>query len=203
MRDVLTAETSWLDAAGAEEPADDAALVEQAQSDSQAFALLYRRYVDPIYRYCWYRLGSREEAEDAASQVFTQALAALPRCRPSRFRSWLFTIAHNVVTDRYRARHPSWPLEMASVLADPAPTPEDWAVAHDQSRTLRRVLLELPPDQRRVVELRLAGLRDAEIARVLGRSHGAVRSLQFRAVTRLREQLVPESKKEVRDVQET
>ena len=70
-----------------------------AQRDPYAFALLYTRYLDPIHRYCYRRLGSREAAEDATSLVFAKALSALPRYHDTSFRSWLFTIAHHVVID--------------------------------------------------------------------------------------------------------
>ncbi len=109
-----------------EEPAAaEATLVAQARRDPQAFAALYDRYFDAVYRYCYRRLGSREAAEDATSQVFLQALTALPRYREGgAFRSWLFTIAHNVVINRARARRPSEPLEAANEHADPAPMPD-------------------------------------------------------------------------------
>ena len=73
----------------------DQALVERAQRNPAAFEGLYDRYLDPIYAYCHRRLGTRELAEDATSQVFVQALAALPRFRAHSFRAWLYTIAHN------------------------------------------------------------------------------------------------------------
>lgn len=167
-------------------------LVARAQRDPRAFAPLYDRYFDAVYRYCYHRLGSWEAAEDAASLVFTNALAALPRYRPREdpgsFRGWLFAIAHNVVANshRYRARHPARPLTAAIEVRDAAPSPEEAALAGEAHRTVWALLEQLPDDQRRLLELRLAGLTDAEIARVLGRSHGAVRASQFRAVTRLR-----------------
>ena len=179
---------------------DDAALVARAKRERDGFALLYRRYVGPVYRYCYHRLGTREAAEDATSQVFVRALAALPRCRDDAFRSWLFAIAHNVITDGYRSRRPSSPLAAAGLMTDTAPTPEESALIADERRTVRALLSDLAPDQRRVVELRLAGLTDAEIARVLGRSHGAIRSIQFRAAARLRALLGVEARaKEARD----
>src|SRR3954465_7414840 len=83
----------------------DAALVDRSKVDPQSFALLYRRYVTAIYRYCYHRLGNAELAEDATSDIFLKALAALPKHRSDEsFRSWLFAIAHNVVTDGYRAQ---------------------------------------------------------------------------------------------------
>ena len=86
---------------------DDAALVARAKADPRAFAPLYRRYVDPVYRYCYRRLGNREAAEDATSLVFARALAVLPKCRDETFRSWLFAIAHNVIANDLRDQRPS------------------------------------------------------------------------------------------------
>ena len=178
----------------------DATLVADAKRDRRAFAPLYQRYVGPVYRYCAFRLGSREAAEDACSLVFTKALAALPTCRETAFRSWLFTIAHNVVTDTYRSRRPTTPLTEAHDLIEWSPTPEACAIANDERQSVHLLLAQLPPDQARVLELRLAGLTDAEIGRVLGRSPGAIRSLQFRAVSRLRRLLGVPSGKEGDDV---
>jgi RNA polymerase sigma-70 factor (ECF subfamily) len=173
-------------------PVDDAVLVARAQRERQAFAPLYRRYVEAVYRYCYRHLGNQEEAEDATSQIFTQALAALSRLGDQPFRAWLFAIAHNVVTDvhRYRARsarHVSVPVvEGVTELTDPDPTPEHQILAAEQGRAIRTLLAQLPEESRRLLELRLAGLTDAEIARILGRTHGAVRVAQHRAVMRLR-----------------
>ena len=85
------------------EPNDDADLVARAKVDRQEFALLYTRYADPVYRYCLRRLGNPETAADATSQIFAKAMVALPGCRDSAFRSWLFAIAHNTLVDAYRA----------------------------------------------------------------------------------------------------
>jgi len=74
-----------------------------------------------VYRYCYRSLGSQEAAEDATSQIFTQALAALHRYKSGSFRAWLFTIAHNVVVDEARRRRPASSLDLAETLVDPAP----------------------------------------------------------------------------------
>ena len=173
-----------------EEPAGDVAsdaeLVAMAQRDRRAFALLYARYLDPIHRYCYRRLGSREAAEDATSLVFAKALSALPHYRDTSFRGWLFTIAHHVIIDRYRDTHPEQSLEDATEVLDDALSPEELAIAADERRSVRALLARLPEHQRRVVELRLAGLTGAEIARILGRSPANVDVTQYRAVTRLR-----------------
>ena len=165
----------------------DAALVACAQVDPAAFAGLYRRYLDPVYAYCWYRLGSRESAEDATSQIFLKALTALPSYRGDRtFRSWLFAIAHNVVVDHYRTQRPSRPLDDAAEVVDSHASPEDLGVAAVDAAAMRALLVHLTPDQARVIELRLTGLSESEIAQVLNRRPGAVRATQFRALERLR-----------------
>ena len=169
----------------------EAELAERAKRDPEAFAQLYLRYVDPIHRYCYRRLGSREAAEDATSQVFAKALAALPRYRADSFRGWLFTIAHHVVVDSVRAGRHDQSLDAAGELelADAAPSPEVLALAADEGRTLRQALAQLPEHQRQVVELRLAGMTGPEIGRALGRKPKHVDVTQFRAIARLRQLL--------------
>lgn len=166
--------------------ADDAALVAAARRDRRAFGPLYDRYVGPIYRYCYGRLGNREAAEDATSVTFTKAMSHLDRFRDGSFGAWLFTIARNVVTDSFRRAPSQQPLERAGELIDGAPSPEELALEALDRRSLRALLDGLPEDQRDVLELRLSGLSTRETAGTLGRSEASVRSLQYRAVARLR-----------------
>ncbi len=168
---------------------DDATLVAAAQTDPRAFAPLYRRYVDPVYRYCYRRLGNQHAAEDATGLIFTQALAALPRCRPASFRAWLFTIAHHTIFNDWRSHRNDQPLSPDDLTPDPAPNPEEVLLATETRETVYWLLAQLPIEQRRVLELRLAGLKGREIAGALGRSHGSVRIAQHRAMTRLREMM--------------
>jgi RNA polymerase sigma-70 factor, ECF subfamily len=174
---------------------EDARLVALAKSDPRAFAPLYARYFDPVYRYCYRRLGDPEAAADAAAQVFTKALAALPGYReeaPS-FRSWLFAIAHNVITDDLRARRPVAPMTAAAHLAAAGPSPEETVLSNEAGCMVLALLTQLPPDQRQILELRLAGLTGPEIAAALGRSLGAVKIAQVRAFARIRATLDPAS----------
>ncbi len=178
----------------------DDELVERARSDPAAFGPLYDRYVVAVYRYCLRRLGEREAAEDATGATFTRALAALPRFRlqaDGSFRAWLFTIAHHAVTDLLRERRRAGGAALPEI-ADVAPesSPEGTLLAAERERSIRLLLARLPPGQARVVELRLAGLTDIEIARARERSHGAVRVAQHRAVRRLRELLAAASEEE-------
>ncbi len=170
---------------------DDAALVLAAQRDPRAFSHLYLRYVDPVYRYCYRRLGTKEAAEDATSVVFAKTLAALPRYRTENasFRAWLFAIAHNVVVDVHRGAVFTWPIDTLHDRAAPELGPEDELLAGEERRTIDGLLAVMAPDQRRVLELRLAGLTTIEIANALGRNPGAIRAIQCRAAKRLRELL--------------
>src|SRR3712207_3416097 len=113
-------------------PSDDpdAMLVAWAQENPQAFVALYDRYFPAVYGYCLSQLGEPDAAEDAASQTFLKALAALPGYREmGRFRPWLFVIAHNAVQDTIRARRPHEPLADAADVLDPGTGPEDRALA--------------------------------------------------------------------------
>lgn len=170
--------------------------IERARRDPHAFAPLYERYADAIFGYCIRRVTDRELAADLTSQIFTRAIVAIPRYRPNvtpgTFRSWLFTIAHNVVVDTHRARRDLRSLDDDTVtyhLTDTAPSPEDEAIASDTREALSRAIAQLTPTQRQVVELRLAGLTGPEIADVLAMQLTAVKSSQFRAYARLRELL--------------
>src|SRR4051794_25091766 len=183
------------------ETATDQALVVAAQRDPRAFASLYLRYVALVYAYCHRRLGTKEAAEDATSLIFTKAFAALPRYRSdgATFRSWLFTIAHNVVIDAQRTTPPTDPFVALAAMGDDEPGPEAVGLAAEEAQTVQALLTQTAPDQRRVLELRLAGLTTAEISTVLGRRPGAVRATQFRAVTRLRELLRRPAAREATD----
>ena len=108
--------------------------------------MLYRRYADPVFRYCLRRLGSKEAAEDATSLVFDKALEAMPRYRSVTFRGWLFAIAHNVVADGYRSARPSQPLPSTVEVEDTTPGPEHRALAAAEAGWIRSLLVQLPPD---------------------------------------------------------
>lgn len=174
-------------------------LIRAAQVDARAFEPIYRAYAPLIHTYCRRRLGAADAA-DATSQVFVQALRALPgyrldERRPASFRSWLFSIAHNVVIDRFR-RHRSEPSldqviegRRARVVIDPDPLPDIRIEQLEREREIAAAIATLPEPQRSILDLRLLGLRRKEIAGALGLSDAAVRSAQFRAFATLRDQL--------------
>jgi len=160
-----------------------------AQADRAAFGTLYRRYLDRVYGYAFYLLGDHHDAEDVTERTFLAALAAIASFRDegASFRSWLFRIAHNQVANalRTRGRRATASLDAVdhpSADIDPATA----AGAADEARELRRALDGLSPDRRQVLVLRFVdGLSAREIGVVLGRSEGAVRVLQHRALREL------------------
>jgi len=162
---------------------DERRLIEAAQRDPSRFAELYDAHFHPVYAYIARRVGSRAEAEDLTSEVFHQALANLPRFqwRGVPFAAWLFRIAANALADHYRKT-----ARDRSLTLPDAPPPEDEDDAERRAR-LYRLVAELPEDQRLVLRLRFSeekSIRD--VARALGRSEGAIKQLQFRALQGLR-----------------
>jgi RNA polymerase sigma-70 factor (ECF subfamily) len=171
----------------------DALLVAWAKENSQAFVALYDRYFPAVFGYCLSELGEPEAAEDAASQTFVKALAALPGYRETgHFRPWLFVIAHNAVQDAFRARRPQESLTEAANLLDPDTSPEEQALATIDREWLDAVIGRLSRDDRRVLELRRAGLSGREIARILGISHEAAKKRQLRAMDQIRTAIAAE-----------
>jgi RNA polymerase sigma-70 factor (ECF subfamily) len=157
--------------------------------DRQAFAALYEGYFDPIYRYCYARLGSQERAEDAAHQVFVRALEAIGRYQEGgHAREWLFVIAHNVIANE-TARRTAASLTLEDDIPDTAASPERLALDATERRALREAVARLPTDMRLALELRIAGLTGHEVAAEMGRSVAAVKMLQGRAIARLRAEL--------------
>ena len=170
-----------------DEATPDEELVGWAQrGQREAFAVLYDRHLAKVYAYCYRLLGSRTAAEDATSAVFARVLTALPGFRARCFRGWLFAIAHNVAVDELRTRRGELPLEAAAGLLDPAPSPEELAIAAGDRSAVVGLLGRLSEDQRHVVALRLSGLSAAEIGEALGKPRNAVDGLQHRALLRLR-----------------
>jgi RNA polymerase sigma-70 factor (ECF subfamily) len=177
----------------------DRTAVEAAKRDPGAFEQLYRKYVAQIYSLALYETRDPHAAEDVTEVVFLKALAALPRFREqgegdeSTFKSWLYAIARNVISNqrRHQRRHPEDPLELALDLRasdDPAAAVETRLEAQ---RALAAVM-ELPTERRQAVVLRFVNeLNAREIGEIMGKSEGAVRVLIHRALVSVRQRLEP------------
>ena len=125
--------------------------------------------------------------EDVTSEVFVKALESLHKAAVKNVRPWLFTIAHNQVTDRYRRQRDELVLEAAANTPSNAPSPETAAVARIELEGLRAAMAQLKPDQARVLELRLSGLDGPQIRQVLNKSRSWVDTTQYRALIQLRQ----------------
>jgi RNA polymerase sigma-70 factor (ECF subfamily) len=166
-------------------------LIEKAKAyDSEALSELYRRYADAIFRYVYYRVGDQAVAEDLVSDVFVRMLEGLPSYqdigRP--FEAWLYRIAHARVVDHYRKgkRQRSAPLD-ERLVADDETDPRQLAVEREDTRRTWEAVNELTEDQQQVISLRfLAGCSTQEVARLLGKTEGAVKALQHRGLASLR-----------------
>jgi RNA polymerase sigma-70 factor (ECF subfamily) len=173
----------------------EARWVAAAKADPRAFAPLYDRYAVPIYRFCYRKVGDPDLANDLTAQIFTRALERIDRYHPrpgATFRSWLYAIARNTITDGWRRHRPTIAMDPdVHILADPDPGPEERAVHGDELDRLLAVLGRLPESHREVIELRLAGLTTNEVAAALGMTQPAVKSVQSRAYRRLRDLLAP------------
>ncbi|MCS7251391.1 MAG: sigma-70 family RNA polymerase sigma factor [Anaerolineae bacterium] len=170
--------------------------MERARRDPEAFGELYLRYVRSIYNYIFYRTGDPEEAEDLTSRVFLQALQHLPRFqeRGLPFAAWLFRIAHNLVANwhRDRRRHPTIGLSENGHDRDSAHI-EATLEHREKQEQLLKAIRRLPPDRQQLLILKFVeGLPNAEIARIMGRTEGAIRVLYHRTLEALRRELMEE-----------
>jgi RNA polymerase sigma-70 factor (ECF subfamily) len=155
----------------------------RARAEADAAGLLYARHYDRVYGYCLYKLGSREEAEDAAQTAFLHAVRALRRgVVPATEANWLLTIAKNVCLERYRTRGRRRRLEVLSEPQALASVAATAAEAGDSRLRLEEALTRIPEQQRRAILLReWRGLSYREVAEELGISVAAVETLIFRA----------------------
>lgn len=166
--------------------ADERLLVEAAQKDPACFAELYELNFERVYAYVCRRVGNRTETEDLTSEVFHQALANLKRFewRGIPFAAWLFRIAANLISDRWQrsGREISDDEQIELAQVSPAEIEEV-----ERRATLYRLVDTLPAEQKRVVVLRFVEQKSIkEVSKAVGKTEGAVKQLQFRALTSLR-----------------
>lgn len=170
---------------------DEAALVELAKTDREAFGQLYERYVDKIYSYIYYRTGNVADAEDLTARVFFRALQNIERYedRGYPFSAWLYRIAHNLVANWHRdhSRHPVIALDNLSFWRVQEDGPERAATVADDCERLLGLVQQLPADRQQLLILKFVEqMTNAEIGQVMGRSEGAIKSLYFRTLRALR-----------------
>jgi RNA polymerase sigma-70 factor (ECF subfamily) len=178
-----------------ESPADIRGLVARAQEgDREALEELYLLHFDRIYSYLHMSVGNRHDAEDLTTQTFLKMLEAIGRFRwqSAPFSAWLFRIAHNLAIDHFRARKRVQPEDEV-----PEPNGAEESSAEEQAfdsigrAGMLELIERLSAEQRQVLTLKfLFGFVNAEVAGILGKTEGAVKSLQHRALASLEKQLV-------------
>jgi RNA polymerase sigma-70 factor (ECF subfamily) len=167
---------------------DDRLLVEAAKKDPSRFAELYELNFARVYTYIARRVGDRDVAQDLTSDVFHKALASIQsfEWRGVPFAGWLLRIASNMIVDRAKRSG----REVSGCDDVPEPSTQPNLEELDQCGRLFGLVQALPPDQRRVIAMRFAEEKSIrEIATELGRSEGAVKQLQFRALQNLRDRM--------------
>jgi RNA polymerase sigma-70 factor, ECF subfamily len=169
-------------------------LVEQAQQGKRdALEELYLLHFDRIYSYLHMSVGNRHDAEDLTTQVFVRMLESIGkfRWRSAPFSAWLFRIAHNLAMDHFRANKRWQPEEDV-----PEPDPGDRSAAEEEAlesigrQSMLEMIGELSHEQQQVLTLKFVfSFSNAEAATILGKTEGAIKSLQHRALASLQRQL--------------
>ena len=163
-------------------------LVEAAQKDPARFAELYEINFERVYAYVVRRVGDRAETEDLTSEVFHHALANLRRFewRGIPFAAWLFRIAANLISDRWQRKHREQAIDEPEAIESAQASGTEFEKV-ERKATLFRLVDTLPVEQRRVVVLRFVEQKSIkEVAQEIRKTEGAVKQLQFRALSSLR-----------------
>lgn len=174
----------------------EAELIERAKTDPDAFGELYEKYIERIYNYVYFRVGSVHDAEDLTARVFLKALNNLSRYRfvGLPFSAWLYRIAHNLIANHHRdqSRRREIPIEDMAVVNIPARLPAiDASMGRAQeAEALWKMINDLSPQKRELILLKFVEkLSNSEIAAVLNKSESAIKSLYHRTLLEMREQI--------------
>ena len=167
--------------------ADERLLIEAAQRDPAHFADLYERNFERVYAYIVKRVQDRAESEDLTADVFHHALANLKRFewRGIPFAVWLFRVAANVIADRWQRSGREF-TDDSGIIQSAQVSPAEIEEV-ERRATLFRLVDTLPAEQKRVVVLRFVGQKSIkQVANDIRRTEGAVKQLQFRALSTLK-----------------
>jgi RNA polymerase sigma-70 factor (ECF subfamily) len=169
-------------------------LVERAQKgDREALEELYLMHFDRIYSYLQMTVGNRHDAEDLTNQTFVKMLESIERFqwRKVPISAWLFRIAHNLAMDHFRAHRRWQPEEEPPEPEDSAELSAEEEALHSIGRQSMLAMIEgLSKDQQQVLTLKFVfNFPNGDVATILGKTEGAVKSLQHRALASLQREL--------------
>ena len=174
------------------------ALVDLAkEGDCEAFGQLYDHYITGIFRFIYYRVGSKQLAEDLASETFVRGLRSIQRFswQGKDFGAWLTTIARNLITDHFKSSRSRLEFTTDTIPEGrtAADSPEVEVLTLMSNEMLSEAVNALPPEQRDCILMRfMQGLSIAQTAAAIGRSEGAIKQLQLRAVRSLASSMPPD-----------
>jgi RNA polymerase sigma-70 factor (ECF subfamily) len=179
---------------GREQQAQIRALVERAQGgDRNALEELYLIHFDRIYSYLHMSVGNRHDAEDLTTQTFLKMLESIGKFKfqSAPFSAWLFRIAHNLAMDHFRAARRWQPEEeVPEPVGDAEPSAEAQALQSIGRQSMLQLIEDLSPEQQQVLTLKFVfNFPNAEVATILGKTEGAIKSLQHRALVSLQKQI--------------
>ncbi|USG65831.1 sigma-70 family RNA polymerase sigma factor [Brevibacillus ruminantium] len=154
------------------------------------FSQLYELYFDRVYKYICYRIHDQYEAEDICSQVFETVISKYHSfsAEKAKFDVWLFAIVRNTVTDYYRTRKKRFHFSLDSIteLILPKPSPEELAIREDDHQVLFQALAKLRDKERNIIAMKYAaGLKNAEIAVLMGVSESNIGVVVYRSLKKL------------------
>jgi RNA polymerase sigma-70 factor (ECF subfamily) len=173
---------------------EESVLIARAQNDPLAFAALYDLYVDRVYNYIYQRTGNHADAEDLTARTFLKAFLHLEgyTFRGIPFSAWLYRIAHNAVANWHRDRHRHQVVSLDAIeeySRDDA-RPDDSTQDGEEKKSLLEAIHRLPAERQQLLVLKFSEeLKNADIARIMGRTEGAIKSLYHRTLLALREEL--------------
>lgn len=179
------------------------ALIDAAKTDPAAFGQLYKKYVDRIYNYIYYRTGSNKDAEDLTGKTFFKAMSHIKGYKHMGlpFSAWLYRIAHNLVANYHRDRSRKQEIALDNVPGSYLPQmemqPERHIVRNQEVEELLATIRDLAPNRQELLILKFIDqLSNAEIGQIMRKSEGAIKSLYHRTLIELREKMNADQKKE-------
>ena len=178
---------------------NDGNLLERAREyDAQALAEIYDRYAESIYRYAYRYVGDANLAEDLTSEVFLKLLQVLGTSRAPReqLQGWLYRVARNLTVDWFRQQAKGVPYSLNEELTPDGDSPATRLEEQQLHQDLREAISKLTPSQQQVIVLRFGeGRKISEIGRLMGKSEGSIKLMQYRAMKRLRKLLENQGKR--------
>lgn len=187
---------SWLKGRISAENTSEEQLIQQIKKgETQEFGKIYTKYIDCMYRYIFFRVNcNKEDAEDLTEMVFYKAWQKIDKFQEEKgkFKTWLYTIAHNIIIDHYRNIQPMNTIQEDHIQTEN--TVEDLIIKDEKKELLLQAINKLTDEQKTVITLRfIEDFKLSEIAEILDKNEEAIRAVQYRGLKTLRRTLLNNS----------